>query len=340
LSSSEAPDATPPGNDVRALFEKANIGKMRYLTFATQNTPERNEGNSTLPVAAEPTVMPAVNDINDGNSRRALNSVLEHNARLRIASFRPGLVARSGAALAFASYAGGVGKTTLCATVARVLSSRLGNVLVADRCPDGIIPYYFSLERQNAGGLQTVYPNKRRAGYPITVVVAPFDGQPNASSASWLEGLQAESSLTLLDFPTVNGRSTEDFAGQGSQLVIPLVPDVQSVASIARVEELCGKLEGEKSVHGRNLFVLNRFDEARSLHREIRTHLEKLLEDRLAPVAVRESEYVAEALSQGMTVLDYVPQAAVVKDFEQFTAWLESRLSTVGEVSTAKVEIA
>jgi cellulose biosynthesis protein BcsQ len=334
LSDSRSSGPNPPAKDVLALFDKAHIGNMRYLTFAAPKAPEKSEGTRTPVVVTEaPAPMPAA----EGNHlRRALHSVFEVNSRLRIDSFRPRLSA--GASLAFASCAGGVGKTTLCATVARMLSSRLSNVLVADRCTDGIIPYFFSLERLSAGGLQTVYPNARRAGYQMTLVVAPCDEQPNPSTAAWLEQLQAESVLTLLDLPTFHGRSTHGALDRGGQIVIPLVPDVQSLASIAGVEELCSTAEGGQN--GRSLFVLNRFDDARPLHREIRTHLERLLEDRLAPVALRESEYVPEALSLGMTVLDHVPQSPVVKDFEQLVGWLEARLSSAAEVSAEKVEIA
>lgn len=328
MSDSRGP--VPPGKDVRALFDKANIGDLRYRTFAAQKAPQRNEAERTPPVTAEPA--PAANG---SQLRRALNAVFEGNARLRVASSRSRLAAGSGAALIFASSAGGVGKTTLCATVARVLSSRLSNVLVADRCSEGIIPYYFSLERLRAGGLQTVYPNARRAGYQMTMVNAPCDEQPNTPTAAWLEQLQTESSLTLMDLPTLNGHSSQTQLVREGQVVVPLVPDVQSIASLARVEELSGMLPEGQS--GRSLFVLNRFDEARPLHREIRAHLEKILEDRLAPVAVRESESVAEALSLGMTVVDHVPQSPVAKDFEQLVSWLETRLS---ETSAEKVEIA
>jgi cellulose biosynthesis protein BcsQ len=96
----------------------------------------------------------------------------------------------------------------------------------------------------------------------------------------------------------------------------------------------------EEGHNGRNLFVLNRFDEARQMHREIRTYLEKLLEDRLAPVAIRESEYIPEALSLGMTVLDHAPQAAVVKDFAELVAWLEERVLSARQASAERVEIA
>jgi Mrp family chromosome partitioning ATPase len=131
---------------VRALFDKAQIGDLRYVSFAAQKAPTKSEA-APLPAEAAPPVASA----SGPHLRRALNSVFEVNARLRIASARPQLAAGSGAALIFASCAGGVGKTTLCATAARVLSSRLTNVLVADRCTDGIVPYYFSMERLSGG---------------------------------------------------------------------------------------------------------------------------------------------------------------------------------------------
>jgi cellulose synthase operon protein YhjQ len=330
LSDSQNPRA--PGKDVRALFDKVNLGDLRYRTFAAQKTPQKSEPAYTVPQAVD--VTPAVPTAN--HPRRALHSVFEVNARLRIAPHEPHLAAGSGAALIFASCAGGVGKTTLCATVARVLSTRLSNILIADRCSQGIMPYYFGLERLSAGGLQTVYPNARRAGYQLTMVNTPCDQQPpNIPTAAWLEQLQAESTLTLMDVPTLNNRSLQEQMIPSGFVVIPLVPDVQSIASIARVEAL-----SEVSSEGQNrrcLFVLSRFDEARPLHREIRTHLEKVLEDRLAPLAVRESEYVPEALSLGITVLDHVPQSPVANDFEQLAAWLEARLLSPAEISSAKV---
>jgi cellulose synthase operon protein YhjQ len=336
LSHSRSSDPVSTAKDVRALFDKANVGNMRYLTFAAQKGPETSEASNTPAIVAEaPAPMPVAHS---SNLRRALDSAFQVNDRLRIASSLPRLAPGSGAALAFASYSGGVGKTTLCATVARVLSSRLANVLVADRCRDGIIPYFFSLERQSAGGLQTVYPNARRAGYQMTLVAAPCNEQPNAPTAAWLEHLQADSPLTLLDLPTFNERPTPAALDRVSQLIVPLVPDVQSIASIARAEELSSLLE--EGENGRNLFVLNRFDETRPMHREIRAYLEKLLEDRLAPVAIRESEHIPEALSLGVTVLDHAPQAAVVKDLAQLVAWLEGRVLRARDGSAEKVEIA
>jgi cellulose biosynthesis protein BcsQ len=332
LSDSRSPGS--PGKDVRALFDKAQMGDQRYVTFPAHKASLK--GETSLPPAIEAVApMPAAT----GNQvRRALNSVFEVNARLRIASARPRPAAGSGAALIFASCAGGVGKTTVCATAARVLLARVPNVLVADRCSDGIIPYHFSLERLSAGGLQTVYPNVRRTGYPITLVAVPCSTEPDTPAAAWLQQLQEEAALTLMDLPTFNSPFAPAALGLEGQVVVPLVPDIQSIATIARVEEVSAALsEGQG---GRSLFVLNRFDETRPLHRDIRTRLEKILEDRLAPIAIRESEYVAEALSLGMTVVDHVPQSPITQDFEQLVIWLEQRLSNAAESSAAQVESA
>lgn len=335
MSDSESSRTGVPARDVLALFNKANLGSVRYRTFAAQKgaEPEEAPHSSALVAEAAPATLPAPAN----HPRHALNAVFAGNARLRIEAFRPRSGAGSGAAVAFASCAGGAGKTTLCASVARILSARFSNVLVADRCLDGLIPYFFGLERQSAGGLQTVYPNARRPGYQMTLVAAPCEAQAHSATQPWLEQLQAEASLTLLDWPTFHGQSAT-LGLERAQVLVPLVPDVQSLASLARVEELCGASEAAPS--GRSLFVLNRFDETRPLHREIRTHLEKLLEGRLATVAVRESEYFAEALSLGVTVVDHVPQAAVVKEIEQLVAWLEKQLASAAETLAAKVEIA
>ena len=323
---------------MRALLDKANVGTMRYRTFATQKAPQlAGNAPAPAPVPEAPAAQPVVVS---SQARRALHSIFEGNTRLRIDQPRPRLAAGSGVAVAFGSCAGGVGKTTLCATIARTLSSRVANVLLADRCTDSIVPFYFSLDRQSAGGLQTVYPNARRAGYQMTLVVAPTSDQPHAPANAWLAQLRAESVLTLLDLPTFQGASAKNALEGASQILVPLVPDVHSIASIERVEEISHSVEDASLPLGRTLFALNRFDEAKPLHREIRTHLEKLLGDRLAPIAIRESDYVPEALSLGMTVLDHTPQAAVTKDFEQFAGWLEEHLMGAAAAALHTVGIA
>jgi cellulose biosynthesis protein BcsQ len=320
---SDGQSPVSPGKDVRALFEKAKMGESRYRTFSEHKT--ANAEARPVPQESREEARPTAPVTSGHSPRHALNALFAPSAGLRIAVSRTETPAAQRASFVFASVAGGVGKTTLCATAARILSSRSNNVLVADRCIDGILPFYFSSDRLKKGGLHVVYPHARRPGYPMTLVNVPCEEQVDTSTLAWFEQLQKETTLTLLDYPASNSRSLQNYAVPMGRVVIPLAPDVQSVASLAACEELFGP--GALGLSSRTSFVLNRFDEKRPLHREIRSQLEKTLESRLAPVALRESEAVADALALGMTVVDHVPQAPVTKDFEQFVTWLELRLA-------------
>jgi cellulose synthase operon protein YhjQ len=340
---SDSHDGLPPAKDVRALFDKVSIGNGRYRTFSRPKPQEKTEPvAAATPVRMVEAPAPTVTHHPIESVRRALDSAFDINARMRAPSMRTHLSVGGKAAMAFASSAGGVGKTTLCATVARVLSARMANVLVADRSTEGILPFFFSLERLSAGGLQTAYPNARRPGYPMTLVAAPRSEQPIPATATWLEQLQAQSSLTLLDLPVFQGRTSPEVLGKGGVVVVVLAPDVQSVASLARAQEAAATLSAGQEFSGRTIFVLNRFQESRALHREIRSHLEQMLGDRLAPVAVRESELIPEALSLGMTVLDHAPQSPEAREFEQVATWLEQSLAQglANEMNAEKTEIA
>jgi cellulose biosynthesis protein BcsQ len=318
------------GGDVRALFDRAKIGAARYKTFEPQASPARSE----RPADTQPEKREAPAGKSESLPRRALSALLEGNGRLRITTARTEAKVSSSAPLMFSSIAGGVGKTTLTATIGRIFSTRTENILIADRCLGGIIPYYFASERQRAGGLQVIYPSTRRPGYPMSIVNAPTEASANVS-AEWFEQLQREAKRTVMDLPTFQTCSALMEAVRAGQAIIPLTPDIQSIASLSGCEDLLAQEpQGEKL---RCLFVLNRFDESRALHREIRNDLEKLFEGRIAPIALRESEAVAEALSLGMTVADHAPQSLITRDFEQLAQWLEQQLV---DTSAEKTEIA
>jgi MinD-like ATPase involved in chromosome partitioning or flagellar assembly len=319
------------GGDVRALFDKAKMGAARYKTFDTNTTPAKND--RTADVQPKKHAMPA--PANESMPRRALSAILEANGRPRITASWAEQKAFPRTPLMFASVAGGVGKTTLSATLGRIFSTRTDDVLIADRCHGGIIPYYFASERQRPGGLQVIQPTTRRPGYPMSIVNAPCEASANVS-ADWLEQLRREATWTVMDLPTFPTCSSLIEAVRVGQPVIPLTPDVQSIASLTGCEELFAQSEQQEKKQ-RCLFVLNRFDETRALHREIRSDLEKLFEGRMAPVALRESESVAEALSLGMTIVDHVPQSPITRDFEQFAQWLQEQLLNT---SSEKIEIA
>jgi cellulose biosynthesis protein BcsQ len=123
------------------------------------------------------------------------------------------------------------------------------------------------------------------------------------SGASWLLGRMAEL------YPTV---------------LVPLAPDMNSVISLQAVERL---FRATADSGGRSIqpyYVLNQFDAALALHLDVREVLRRQLGERLLRVAIRRSPAVSEALAEGMTVLDYAPDAPVAQDYREVASWLKT----------------
>ena len=105
-------------------------------------------------------------------------------------------------------------------------------------------------------------------------------------------------------------------------LLIPLAPDMNSVISLQGVERL---LQGVTEADGRPVqpfFVLNQFDPTLPLHLDVREVLRRQLGDRLLPFVVRRAPSVSEALAEGMTVIDYVPDTPIAEDYRTIASWL------------------
>jgi cellulose biosynthesis protein BcsQ len=71
-------------------------------------------------------------------------------------------------------------------------------------------------------------------------------------------------------------------------------------------------------------YVLNQFDASLPLHLDVREVFRHQLGDRLLRSAIRRSPLIGEALADGMTILDYAPDAAVSQDFRDVANWLRT----------------
>jgi cellulose biosynthesis protein BcsQ len=107
-------------------------------------------------------------------------------------------------------------------------------------------------------------------------------------------------------------------------VLVPVAPDMNSVISLQAVERF---FQGIVDSDGRPLlpfYVLNQFDATLPLHLDVREVLRRQLGDRLLSFAIRRSPAVSEALAEGMTVVDYAPDAPVSKDYRDIAGWLRS----------------
>ena len=128
-------------------------------------------------------------------------------------------------------------------------------------------------------------------------------------------------SRILVDVATANRDVTSRLLLLRPTVLVPVLPDMSSVASLGLLQVL---LADEDGVPGTTLYLLNQFDASSPLHLDVRAMLQQQLGDRLLPFVVRRSSAVSEALAEGMTVIDYAPDSEAAEDYRSLAGWLRS----------------
>lgn len=231
--------------------------------------------------------------------------------------------------LAVFSLAGGVGKTSLVATVGRSLSSLGEKVLLADTTSHGLLPFYFGASELRHGTVRTFSPPSGSTDAPIYLV--SYDVEEKAHDDEGRQQLTDEilnssrgTHRILLDLTGSSGWIVRQLARMTPTVLVPLAPDMNSVISLQAIEKFFhGMTDGD----GRPLepyYVLNQFDASLPLHLDVREVLRRQLGDRLLPFVIHRAPVVSEALAEGMTVVDYSPDSAVSEDYMNVATWLRT----------------
>jgi cellulose synthase operon protein YhjQ len=231
--------------------------------------------------------------------------------------------------LAVFSLAGGVGKTSLVATLGRALSALGEKVLLADTTSHGLLPYYFGASELRTGVVRTFSPPSGSTDAPIHLV--SYDVEQSGGDASRQQALIHQigqsaigSHRVLLDLNAGSGWVIRRLAGMSPTVLVPVSPDMNSVISLQSVDRY---FDGAVDHQGRQIqphYVLNQFDATLPLHLDVREVLRRQLGDRLLPFVVRRAPAVSEALAEGMTVIDYAPDAGIAEDYLNIAGWLRN----------------
>jgi cellulose synthase operon protein YhjQ len=231
--------------------------------------------------------------------------------------------------LAVFSLAGGVGKTSLVATVGRALSSLGEKVLLTDTTSHGLLPFYFGASELRPDTVRTFSPPSGSTDAPIYLVSHDVEqkGSDEAAQEQLVDEIVNNSRGTqriLLDLNANSSWIIRRMARTGPTVLVPLAPDMNSVISLQAVERY---FQGTADGDGRPLqpfYVLNQFDSSLPLHLDVREVLRRQLGDRLLPFVIRRAPAVSEALAEGMTVVDYAPGAPVAEDYLNLATWLRT----------------
>jgi cellulose synthase operon protein YhjQ len=305
------------------LDPRENAGRPAWLTT---DRPEP---------AVQPAAPEAPEDTLQGSRDRmtsrwfALRGLFEGGASAPVEAAPVPLPSRAPVVAIF-SLAGGVGKTSLVATLGRALSARGERVLLVDTAPFGLLPFFFGARDQRPGLLRTFSPPGASGDTPIQLVTIDPEGLgPENAAQEVLTGEIAThargASRVIVDLATASGATTRRVVRMAPLVLVPMVPDMNSVVSVSSIDSFFQHNGGGGGKPALPYYVLNQFDPSLPLHLDIREVLREQLGDRLLPFVLRRAPAVSEALAEGMTVMDYAPNSTVAEDFGTLASWVKSQ---------------
>lgn len=225
------------------------------------------------------------------------------------------------------SLAGGAGKTSLVATLGRALSARGERVLVLEATPFESLQYFFGECNCRPGVLRTFRPPSRSSDAPIRlagidpealVQESTMQGSLASDIKRWAQG----SSRVIVDVGTGSTAVVRGLSRMSPVFLVPLVPDVNSVVTANLIDKF---FERQKDPSGRSpnaFYLLNQFDSSLPLHVDVREALQVRQGKRLLPFALQRTPAIGEALAEGMTIMDYVPDSMAAAEFTSLAKWL------------------
>ncbi len=222
------------------------------------------------------------------------------------------------------SIAGGVGKTSLAASLTRALAARGERVLLVDTTGRGLLPYYLGAREPRAEEMRTFAPPQGGVEQPIQLMTpeAADDETSGRRSLAGLKAVRVQFSRVVVDIAAGDTETVRELVGLGAEIVVLLAPDMNSAVSLPALKQLFASARGAADQLSKTAFLITQFDATQPLQLDIRELFQQLLGDGLLPFSVRRSAAVAEALAEGMTVVDYAPEEGVTKDILHFANWV------------------
>jgi cellulose synthase operon protein YhjQ len=241
----------------------------------------------------------------------------------------PAAVPQRAPVLAVFSLAGGVGKTSLVATLGRALSARGERVLLVDTAAFGLLPFFFGARDQRPGVLRTFTAPGAGGDAPVQLITIDPEslGPENAPQDTLMQEISRHTrgiNRVLVDLATASGATTRRVLRLAPAVLVPVVPDMSSVVTVSSIDAFFQRNVSGSGHQVRPYYVLNQFDQSLPLHLDVREVLREQLGDRLLPFALRRAPAVREALAEGMTVVDYASSSSVAEDFGSLAGWVKS----------------
>jgi cellulose biosynthesis protein BcsQ len=246
-----------------------------------------------------------------------------------VAKMAPAYAAAAGAGartarvvVAVYSLTGGVGKSTICAHLARTLYGSGEQVLLVDPSGRAMLPAFFGSHEERDGLRKFCAPGETHA----SVLVATREGGDVAWLREEVGPLMAAVDRTIVDLGGAAPAVVEEVLTIAQLLLIPVVPGPQAAATVGRVTAWLEKLRARGAHSPRVYYLMNRVDEQRESDRRTVEGMREICGEALAPVALAESEEVEYAFAERMTVSDFHTTAPLALQYEKLASWMRKLL--------------
>jgi cellulose synthase operon protein YhjQ len=226
------------------------------------------------------------------------------------------------------SFAGGVGKTSLVASLGRALSARGEHVLLVEATPLGSLPYFFGSCERRPGAVRTFRPPAGSSDVPIRLANVdpdvPVENAAHGSLVAEIEECARGTSRVVVDVATGSVAMVRALGRMSPTVLVPLVPDLNAILTARSIDSFFQQQAATQDVPSDVYYVLNQFDQSLPLHLEVRKVLREKLGEHLLPFELQRIPAVSEAVAEGMTIMDYAPDSPIAGEFVTLANWLES----------------
>jgi hypothetical protein len=335
--------AAMPPDDVSALMMRVELDHSQYKVFDRRLgsqieslAPSRRAfhpvatmSSRVSTVAAEPHI-----PIQDVARPRwnVLNSLISAGTKDQVAATPEALLVPM---LTLSAGSGGVGKTTILSTLARVLSGMGESIFLVHSDSQRSLPLHFGGQQIVPGRVRTLIPPVRDCGQLHLYAHTQDESAVHEEVGCWLprqvNAFASEVGRVLCEV-TNSDIPERQMLNLASVNLRVLVPDINSVLAVNRD---LAEMDDEQELN-RTFYLLNKYDAAVPFHRDVRERLGVVLGGRLLPFAIRRTDQVSEALAAGLTVMDYAPNAPIAADFKLLAQWLRNSMQR-NEVEPARL---
>ena len=240
--------------------------------------------------------------------------------------------------IAIVSAAGGVGRSTLTASLATLLAQRKIAVLALDFDPQNLLSTLLGSDEVSLGGLLPDFLTKKEFGKSALinsneVACLPFGRANEVSLVTFEQHLRTEpewlkkciaqidyppGAFLIMDTPRLPSLYARQAIVAADLVLVVLAPDTRSLALVPAVEAALARCApGHQPI-----YVMNGLDSTRALQSDLLAQFRSALKMRLSPYPIHRDEAVPRAVANYANLQSLSPDSLVAHDLNGLLNWL------------------